>query len=264
MMNQGKRTRHNIQTQMIPLILTIISALHSQSYARTIDAFVSPSRSTLPNSFSRHLPGQHFEPTIPPHIRTLNEDRSRFPWQSSLTSTSLFALKDISSMKASEMRAELETYGISTKSFFEKSEFAEALGKARAEGKTPVKDPPKSTKSKSTASASASASDSVSREEKLAQEMAKIQSMKVGDIKKELASLGISTKSFFEKYEFVKALAEARVDGTKKSGKSGSQGPVQEEEEYDPSYRDVVMQKFSAGNPMLGGLSGVIDVRLAK
>lgn len=54
--------------------------------------------------------------------------------------TRLFAeMMDISKMKASEMRKELESYGISTKSFFEKSEFEEALKKARAEGKTSAK-----------------------------------------------------------------------------------------------------------------------------
>jgi hypothetical protein len=40
--------------------------------------------------------------------------------------------------------------------------------------------------------------------------------MKVSDLKKELSQLGVSTKTFFEKSEFVRALAEARVEGVKK------------------------------------------------
>ena len=45
--------------------------------------------------------------------------------------------------------------------------------------------------------------------------------MASGELKKELQERGISTKSFFEKSEFVKALAEARVDGIDKKPKEG-------------------------------------------
>merc|ERR1711865_425893 len=55
--------------------------------------------------------------------------------------------------------------------------------------------------------------------DRLSDELEKCRSMKAGDMKKELEGLGISTKSFFEKTDFVKALAEARVDGVGKKKK---------------------------------------------
>ena len=181
-------------------------------------------------------------------------------------------------MKAKDMRAELESYGISCQSFFEKSELVEALTKARAEGKVPINgsgganaNANANAKAKGS-EAGASASDSgASREAKIQAEMENCRSMKVGDLKKELQSLGVSTRSFFEKSEFVKALAEARVDGVKKGGGGGSgagQGfggrAKEEDEPYDPSYRDVVMQKMSVDprDPRLRG--PLIDVKLGR
>lgn len=161
-------------------------------------------------------------------------------------------------MRGSEIRKELESYGISTKSFFEKSEMVDALKKARAEGKTPVDKTNVDTETEPT-STSSSKDDKKSRDDKLAAEMEKCKKMKVGELKKELKDRGISTKSFFEKSEFVKALAEARVDGVKKAAGRG-RAQQRDEEPFDPSYRDVVTQKFRA-DPLLGR---VIDVRLGK
>ena len=81
-------------------------------------------------------------------------------------------------------------------------------------------------------------------------------------MKKELQEYGISTKSFFEKTEFIKALAEARVDGVKKT----SGGAQVEEERYDPSYRDVVLQKLNPRDVALLSASGtrVIDTRVSS
>ena len=92
----------------------------------------------------------------------------------------------------------------------------------------------------------------MTREERIAKATKDAKAMKVGDLKKALQSMGVSTKSFFEKSEFVKAYAEAVADGTK----SGSA-----EEEYDPSYRDVTMQKMNARDPRL--LRGtLIDIKV--
>lgn len=46
--------------------------------------------------------------------------------------------------------------------------------------------------------------------------------MKAGELKKELEDMGISTKSLFEKAEFIKALATARVDGVAKKTTTNS------------------------------------------
>ena len=186
-------------------------------------------------------------------------------------------LQDVESMKAGEMRKELESYGISCKSFFEKSELADALKKARAEEKTPINGAgvngasAASSASSGTSSSSTgdgSANGGASREEKIKAEIEKCKSMKVGDLKKELQSLGVSTKSFFEKTEFVKALAEARVDGVKKRGGAGQgfgRGQQQQEhdEPYDPSYKDVVMQKMS-GDPRAMMRGPLIDIQLGR
>ena len=196
----------------------------------------------------------------------------------SSTATRVYAepLQDVESMKAGEMRKELESYGISCKSFFEKSELADALKKARAEGKTPINGAgvngastasSASTETSSSGTGGGSANGGASREEKIKAEMEKCKSMKVGDLKKELQSLGVSTKSFFEKTEFVKALAEARVDGVKKKSGAGQgfgRGQKQEEDEpYDPSYRDVVMQKMS-GDPRAMMRGPLIDIQLGR
>lgn len=188
--------------------------------------------------------------------------------------------KEIQSMKAKDIRQELESYGISTKSFFEKSELVGALVNARKEGMTPLVVNGESGSSASSSAFSDATSSSRSsatsgggggsRQERINQEMDKCSSMKVADLKKELESYGISTKSFFEKSEFVRAVAEARVDGVKKSSPgSGSSSSTSgsssssnraKEETRDPSFRDVVVTKFTGDKArLLGGK--IIDVR---
>ena len=174
---------------------------------------------------------------------------------SALYSTST-DLPEIATMRAGEIKKELESYGISTKSFLEKSELVDALTQARAEGKTPIAS---STSTSTSTNASTASTDGASRkkkkkvrsetvedaapptgaerEKRIAEEMAKCQSMKAGELKAELQSLGVSTKSFFEKSEFVKALAEARVDGVKKTSVGG--GAVDEEGYAEYKAADV-------------------------
>jgi hypothetical protein len=171
-------------------------------------------------------------------------------------------LPDIGGMRVGDIRKELESYGISTSSFLEKKEMVQALEKARAEGKLPVNGASGSgingdLPNGATNSTSAS-TDTRSRSDRLEEEMDKANTMKVGELKKELQALGISTKSFFEKAEFVKAYAEAIVDGVSKRGKRAVS-----EEPRDPTYRDVVLQRMTRGDPR--ALQGtVIDVTPKK
>lgn len=232
--------------------------------------------------FSSLFPcAQSFVP-ISKHLATASAAKNVPFDPTHMRNTQLYAeaLQDIESMRAGEIRKELESYGISCKSFFEKSELVDALKKARAEGKTPINGAKvngdtsassSTTSSGSSTSAGGGNADSgASREEKIKAEMEKCKTMKVGDLKKELQSLGVSTKSFFEKSEFVKALAEARVDGVKKRGGAG-QGfgrgsqPQEEDEPYDPSYRDVVMQKMNVDprDPRMGR-GPLIDIQLGR
>ncbi|KAL3809452.1 hypothetical protein ACHAXA_001280 [Cyclostephanos tholiformis] len=129
--------------------------------------------------------------------------------------------------------------------------------------------------------------DSKIRRERIQREMEKCNAMKVGELKKELESYGISTRSYFEKSEFVRAVAEARVDGVtapggggrgsnKKSSSSSGGGNASassgrkgtnggggsgraKEEPRDPSYRDVIVSKFPGNKGLLEGK--ILDVR---
>jgi hypothetical protein len=123
------------------------------------------------------------------------------------------SLPDVATMRIKELKEELDSYGIPTSGFLEKSELVNALQKARAEGKKPIN---RQQKQPDFSSASSSTTDGSDKQKRLLQEMEKCQQMKVSDLKKELSQLGISTKTFFEKSEFVRALAEARVQGVKK------------------------------------------------
>lgn len=155
-------------------------------------------------------------------------------------------------MRIGDIRNELESYGVSTAQFLEKKDMKDALEKARSEGKTPLNGSPSSNTTESTSpSTNATASTSENRSDRLKDAMEKARLMKVGDLKKELLARGVSTKTFFEKTEFVKAYAEAVVDGVSATSGSSSSGGAnaKPEEPRDPDYRDVVVQKITRGDP---------------
>jgi hypothetical protein len=129
-------------------------------------------------------------------------------------------LQEPSSMRVGELKKELESYGMSTKSYFEKSELVTAVEKARSEGKNPTSRDVTTDTSSSSTSQSSSSTSSKSRDERLAEEIEKCKDMKASELKAELKSYGISTATFFEKSEFVQAVAEARVDGAAKKKQS--------------------------------------------
>jgi hypothetical protein len=190
-----------------------------------------------------------------PHVTLTSRHRLKTPTH---TSSNLFAsvLPDVNDMKAKDLRKELQSYGISTKSFFEKSEFVHAVEKARSEGKTPIENG-KEASDKSSSSGS-DGSSKKTRSERLAEEIEKCQSLKVKELKKELEAYGISTKSFFEKSEFVRAVAESRVDGVAKKGGASR------EEEHDPSFRDVAMQKMAGNSRPAFDREPIIDIKLGR
>ncbi len=245
--------------------IAAVSAITQRNYHST-DAFVpqpiliSPKqKQTSPTAA---FPNQHHYQTQSRHPYIMT------PIMATTTSSDEELHNEINSMKAKDIRQELQSYGISTKSFFEKSELVDALVTARKEGKTPMKEDGASSAASSnnnasseTTTTSASSSSGDSRQERLNQEMEKCKSMKVGELKKELESYGVSTKSFFEKSEFVRAVAEIRVDGVKQTstaGGSSTSGSRVSEEPRDPSFRDVTVSKFK-DKALLG--RGVIDVK---
>jgi hypothetical protein len=87
---------------------------------------------------------------------------------------------EISAMKAKDIRQELESYGIPTKSFFEKSELVDALIQARKEGKTLIETNDTATvngaeEASATSAASGSTTSGSSRQDRMKEEMAKRQ-----------------------------------------------------------------------------------------
>lgn len=203
--------------------------------------------------------------------------RGNSPWRSSLLFLAV-DLPDIATMKATEMKKELESYGVSTKAMLEKIDFMDALKKARADGMKPkeagdetVNEEGAGTTRKQSEESTTKPTDSSTRDDRYQKAMEEAKTMKVGDLKKELKDRGISTASFFEKSEFIKAYAEALADNIPKGASSSSSSSSSSsnsrtkskskakkpEEPMDPSYRDVVTQKFD--KRVLAGLS-VIDV----
>ena len=193
---------------------------------------------------------------------------------------------DISSLRVAEIKSELESYGISTKSFLEKSELVDALIQARADGLKP-KSRKKKKKSRSSvsepesgsvsSSSSTSSSDSKPREERLKEEMESCGKMRAGELKKELEERGISTKSFFEKSEFVKALAEARVDGVENKPEESyaeytnvevltddDAGPRKKQDPQAQQQQQGGGSPFGGANPFggggMGGMGGMEDL----
>ena len=183
----------------------------------------------------------------------------------------------VASMKAGEIKRELESYGISTKAFLEKSELVQALVQARAQGLQPKKEK-ESVSTTSTQAETSTSSDTSSRprEERLKEELDKCQQMKASELKRELEERGISTKSMFEKSEFVKALAEARIDNiTSNKGQRGdenyaeyaevevltddSAGPRQQQDSNQ--QRSTGANPFgSAGANPFGGMGGMGNI----
>merc|ERR1712238_460767 len=112
------------------------------------------------------------------------------------------------------------------------------------------------------------------REERIAEELGKCRVMKAGVMRKELEGLGISTKSFFEKTDFVTALADARVDGVGKKAEegyaeysnvevltddaSGPRPPSSEQQQPEGGGRGGA-SPFGGGGGM-GGMGGIADM----
>ena len=208
---------------------------------------------------------------------------------------------EINAMHIKDIRKELESYGIDNKSFFEKKEMVDALLKARQEEMIPNYEEYEATIGSTDTTTTTSADTSffantktasfskkdknwfqtlkdnvtegvkgVARSERIKLEMAKLKDVKVKELKKELESYGLFG-SYFEKSEFERAVAEARVDGvTKKysssaasgsdssSSSRGNRATSTNNEDWDPSYKNVFVKRFDSStiDPR-----GVIDVR---
>lgn len=204
-------------------------------------------------------------------------------------------LPDLSEMKASEMKKELESYGVSTKSLFDKTEFEKALSAERLRQETrgaqtlkdrinlgtdstsankkerkttwgkPRTDPTQNRKKWSENAMQSNSNDT--REQKYDNAFQEGIAMKLSELKQELKDRGISTSAFFEKVEMAKAYAEAVADNVKKWTTPENAGPTDTSsrqssprgEPFDPSYRDVNVEPFNARLTFLPGET-VIDI----
>lgn len=198
---------------------------------------------------------------------------------------------EINAMYIKDIRNELESYGVDCTSIFEKKELVEELVRARRENwlrsEFDLDDGFKNVDrgDYNNVESTSADYDSVNQEEndkswfkqrledmagkfdkslkdrirneRIKLEMTSLKDTSVKELKRELESYGISTRSFFEKREFIRALAEARVDGTKKkSASSPTSGSTKSK--YDPMYKDVTVTRFDAS---LMDQSGIIDVQ---
>lgn len=123
------------------------------------------------------------------------------------------------------------------------------------------------------------------RQEMVNKEWLKVQQMDLKDLVEELLELGIAVDEFTEKSQFVKALVNARVENKwketsdydennpwKKPHREQIQNEDEEynyeeitnEEDYDPSYKDVNLKKMKIKPSSLNfGTSALIDVQIS-
>ncbi|KAG7367934.1 SAP domain containing protein [Nitzschia inconspicua] len=241
-------------------------------------------------------PTECFTPSYSPHLtftrHVRNNHRVSPLWYISTE------LPDLSEMKASEMKKELESYGISTKSLFDKNEFEKALREERAnQMNTDVESIKDRINRGSEAASSFSQSEKKKQRENSQTDHASSPnqwkttaqssppkdssdskyhnafqegiSMKLSELKQELKDRGISTSAFFEKVEMAKAYAQAVADNVFKKEKNKVKDATSSrtsegrnsyrKETFDPSYRDVQVKPFNAGLTILPGET-VIDI----
>mmetsp|Transcript_46940 Transcript_46940/g.69469 ORF Transcript_46940/g.69469 Transcript_46940/m.69469 type:complete len:405 (-) Transcript_46940:383-1597(-) len=261
--------------------IAVTNTLHTTNAAA---AFLPSSSSTIGRRDTHRHQQQHPVP-VAPFLHDVPSVSSSVSQRKFALFASSTQLPDIVSMRVGELKKELESYGISTKSFLEKTELVNALEKARADGLQPKQSTTTATPTAATPTPSPAKTPSpsppdsgVPREQQIVNELIKMQDMKAGDMKKELENdWGVSTKSFFEKSEFAKALAEARVDGVKKQQSddeavavdvevlpAGDPGPrkkqgQQQRQQGGPGGANPFGDVAGGGTGM-GGMGGIADM----
>ena len=236
---------------------------------------------------------------FPTSLRFRNEDHNDDTVTTLVDTDQLLNLPDVSTMKTHDMKKELEKYGMSTRSLFDRSDFEYALlearkiesAKAKAEATTttaPAKD--NAFGEKESADPPSTSHSHTTWQERYDTAVKAATIMKLSKLKEELKIRGVSTKGLFDKDEFVKAYGTAIADNIpikkhhqtndnsrneeKKenkgfwekfnwnvhSNKSTASQSV-EEEPYDPSYRDVTTYRFDPLVELAGDT--IIDIALA-
>ena len=235
---------------MVVTSLLVSSACRSCRSVRAFSSVVAPRP-----SYSRPNHG----------LRSTSMVQTRL-WSTTEPTTTL---PEIETMRAGDIKRELESYGLDTKKYLEKSELVQALTQARADGLRANDDD--STTTTTTAKESEEES-SESRQERLQQEIANCQGLKAAELKQELQERGVSTAALFEKSELVQALAEARVNGVIKKQKDEDEVvqkydnvEVLTDQDAGPRTSKTTTQQpkqqqqpgFGGPNPFPGGIPGM-------
>lgn len=140
---------------------------------------------------------------------------------------------EVSDMRVPELKKELDAYGVGTTGLFEKSELAEALLDARRN--LPRPEIP-----------SVNKKESHNKEEKIRQEMEKVQNMKSSEMRRELHEQFNIHTVFFEKSEYANALAVARVEKALR---------IKEEE----MSKENIPESSTSFFPSLSGISNTVQ-----
>lgn len=108
-------------------------------------------------------------------------------------------------------------------------------------------------------SSSSSSTKATTRQERYEIASEEGKSMSISGLKQELKDRRISTSSFFEKSDLVKAYANAIADDTKKKGSKSRNASRHSEQSFDSSYRNVIMHTFDPMTLMTGD-DVIIDI----
>ena len=172
------------------LISAILSLVATSTYEAS--AFcVSPSLNNAANYKQQYDISSKQQQQQPYHVT-----QQRQPLYMSITDTDTEDLiSEVKSMRVAAIKQELESYGISTKTFLEKSELVDALVQARKDGKTPIASSNTSASTTTTSTTPSSTTTATTtqapmsneeRQAKLQSEIEKCKATKVGDLKSEL------------------------------------------------------------------------------
>lgn len=175
-------------------------------------------------------------------------------------SMSGLGVEDIKKMSIREIKEELDKRGVKYSDLFEKSGFVERLAKSANERVDKMEPQGSQVENRANNETKQPEPAKASLEQSIREE---VESMSLPSIRKELTSLGISTRGAFEKPEFVELLCKARIErkGTTNEPPSSSRSSEFRDVETkkmprEPS-KETGAKSSGAGNPSAGGMPGM-------
>jgi hypothetical protein len=165
-------------------------------------------------------------------------------------------------MKSSEIRKELEDYGISTEQFLEKSELVMALAKARSEHHAKQKQKQKKASKKKASPSMTTSRKRSSSQRRRRQSLSErpsyhrsssearisLTNITSKEIKKKLQAYGVSTDSFIERSEMVEALKKVKRERRRGKQKQKNKKTITTNGEERVARRPSIIQVSSERN----------------